>query len=355
MNGVKQEEEKGSTESFIIQVSRDGDPIGVDFRGVIISGTVRLELANAAQEIVWQKEITTPGTFAINTIIEPPVAGEYHLALAWDGPLQMQYALRWMPGEIEVPSIPPLALLGGSGMVIVAVGFVIYMLVTHQMDWKYLGLGAPAWAITVLLKLTWAAAANASVYNTLTETLPEATAMLVFYLYVGALTGVFEVVLVWLVMRYTQLGQGSTWKNALSFGVGFGAVEAFLLGLYSIATVVMAMSAPETLPLEALEQIAQAGNALYGLAPILERFFTILVHIFANALIFYAVAKNENRWFWIAFAYKTVLDAGAAFGQIQGVDSLTTLWLLEAFVIAWGAIGWLGVGWIKQRYPQTDQ
>jgi uncharacterized membrane protein YhfC len=353
-SGSLQESAAGSTDLLAVQVEQAGETIGVDFRGVV-SGTVRAQMIGAGQQIVWQEAITSPGSFAINTVVDPPAAGEYQLGIAWDGPMQIQYALQWKPGRIEIPTISPLALMAGIGMVVVALGFIVYAIVTHQMDWKYLGFGAPAWIITVLLKFSWAASANPIVYNALIGALPEAAALPIFYLYVGLLTGVFEVAIVWLVMRYSRLGQGVTWKGAFSFGVGFGSVEALLLGISSAASVIMAMTTPDVFPLETLQQIAQASNPLYGLAPVVERFFTILVHIFANVLIFYAVAKKQPRWFWVAFAYKTLLDAAAAFGQSTGLGTLAALWAIEAFVMIWGAIGWLGIRWIKKRYPETNQ
>ena len=57
----------------------------------------------------------------------------------------------------------------------------------------------------------------------------------------------------------------------------------------------------------------------------------------------------------MAFAYKTLIDALAAFGQVMGLDTLATLWAIEAFVVIWGAIGWLGIRWIKGQYPETNR
>jgi uncharacterized membrane protein YhfC len=354
ISGTKQEDEAGSIVLFTIQVEQAGDPVGIDFRGVV-SGTVRVQLTSAEGTVIWQEEVGSTGPLAVNTAVEPPAPGEYQLGIAWDGPMQMQYELQWKPGAIEVPTVPPLALMSGIGMVVVAIGFVIYVIVTRQTDWKYLGLGALGWIATVLLKFAWAASANPTVYNGLTETLPEAAAMPVFYVYVGALTGVFEVVGVWLALRYTRLGQETTWRRALSFGIGFGAVEALLLGISSTASTVMAMTTPELFPLGTLEQIAQASNPLYGLAPIVERFSTILVHMFSNALIFYTVAQKQSRWLWLAFAYKTLLDTAAALGQMTGLSTLAALWAIEAFVVVWGALGWLGLRWIRRRYPDTGE
>jgi uncharacterized membrane protein YhfC len=354
MSGSMQEEEAGSIALFTIQVEQAGDPVGIDFRGVV-SGTVRVQLTSAEGTIIWQEEIGPTGPLAVNTVVEPPAPGEYQLGMAWDGPMQMQYELQWKPGAIEVPTVPPLALMSGIGMVVVAIGFVVYVIVTRQTDWKYLGLGALGWIVTILLKFTWAASADPIVYRSLTEALPEAAAMPVFYLYVGALTGVFEVAVVWLVMRYTRLGQETTWQRALSFGIGFGAVEALLLGILSTANTAMAMTTPDLFPIGALEQIAQASNPLYGLAPVVERFFTILIHTLSNVLVFYAVAQKQSRWFWLAFAYKTLLDTAAAFGQMTGLGTLAALWAIEAFVVVQGALGWLGLRWIRRRYPNTGE
>ena len=193
MNCSLQEDEAGSRLPLTVMVERAGDSVGVDFRGIVFSGTVRAELTSATTGIIWQEEITSAGPFVVNTVVNPPAAGEYQLRLVWDGPLQIQYALQWKPGQIEIPTISPLALMSGIGMTLAAVGFVVYLIVIHQMDWKYLGLGAPAWIITVLLKLFWATAANPDVYSGLTNALPEAAAMPIFCLYVGSLTGVFEV------------------------------------------------------------------------------------------------------------------------------------------------------------------
>jgi len=243
-------------------------------------------------------------------------------------------------------------LAGGIGMMLVAIGFVIYAAV-RKLGWGYLGLGALAWTVAVVLKFAWAIPINSPLLKALTGALPEAAAMPIFYVYVGALTGIFEVGIVWLVMRYTRLGKVD-WKRALSFGIGFGAFEAFLLGVLSLVGILVLMLMPTAVPLASLEAAARANDPLYGLAPIVERFGTVFVHIFSNVLIFYAVARRKPGWFWLAFAYKTAIDAVAAFAQFWGLETLWKIWTIEGVVAVFGLIGWLGIRWLYNRYPAAS-
>jgi hypothetical protein len=49
--------------------------------------------------------------------------------------------------------------------------------------------------------------------------------------------------------------------------------------------------------------------------------------------------------------YKTGIDAVAAFAQVWGLETLVKIWTIEAIVTLWGIIGWLGIRWVQQRYP----
>jgi uncharacterized membrane protein YhfC len=346
-SGTLDVDEGGNWLPFTVPVEAAGDRVGVDFRGALQTGSVRVQVVGEDGALVWEEAVSTPGPFAVNTVVEPPAAGEYELGLAWDGPVTASYSLTWQPGEVEVGRVSPLALLSGLGMIAVAVGFVVYAAV-RRLGWGFLGLGALAWMLTVGLKFAMALGVNTTVYQTLQGALPEQAANLVFYLYVGSLTGVFEVIPIWLVMRHTRLGRMS-WNHALGFGIGFGVVEALLLGVQSLINVGVAVFVPALLPLGP-EMIAQLNNPIYLLAPIVERFFTVLVHIFTNLLIIYGARARRPGWFWLAFAYKSAIDAVAAFAQIQGWTTMPQLWLIEAMVVVWGVVAWLGIGRLRLRW-----
>lgn len=348
-SGALDREEAGDQLVFTIEVAEEGDPVGIDFRGVLAEGSVKLQLVDAGGGIYREWEFEEVGPFSINSTLFPP-PGTYRYGMVWEGPVQLaQYSIAWKPHPIEVAEVQPIALLAGAGMLLVALGYVTYALV-RKLGLAYLGLGALAWGLTVALKFAWAIPLNTPIYNALTGRLSEGLANLIFYVYVGALTGVFEGAITWLVLRYTSLGR-VRWGRALAFGIGFGAFEALLLGLSNVGSVLVALTAPESLPPTTLEQIAQLNSVLFGLAPVWERFFTVLIHIFANVLLFYGAVKREARWFWLSFAYKTGIDAVAAVAQLQGLVTPGDIWIIEAIVALWGIAGWFGTRWVAARYP----
>jgi hypothetical protein len=54
---------------------------------------------------------------------------------------------------------------------------------------------------------------------------------------------------------------------------------------------------------------------------VVERLFVIFAHIFANVLIFYAIASGEAKWGWLAILYKTLLDAPGGFASFWGTGT----------------------------------
>jgi uncharacterized membrane protein YhfC len=173
---------------------------------------------------------------------------------------------------------------------------------------------------------------------------------LLFDLYVGALTGVTEVLLCWKLLGIKHWGT-APWRKALAFGIGFGAFEALLLGGSNLLSTVVALAAPQAMPEAAMISLSVLNNPLYALAPVAERFGTILAHIFCCTLIFYTIATGKTRWVWLAFAYKTLLDGIAGFAQMWGVETLPKIWTIEALILVLGLIAGFGIMKVKQGYP----
>jgi uncharacterized membrane protein YhfC len=342
-----------SKTGFLIKVSRDGDPMGILLRGNATQGSIYAVVLDQAGNAAW-KSAPASGVFSKNNTVTSLKAGDYELAVAWDGPLSVDYDIFFVPGGVVLPVLSPLALIGGTGMMLVALGFIIYAAI-RRLGWGYLGIGALAWVVTVAIKFVIAIPLNNPIYKLLVVPGKPGIGDAAFNLYVGSLTGWTEVLLVWLLVRYTRVGKVG-WGKALAFGIGFGAVEALLLGVSSFTTILMGLISPNLIPAGTLGELAVANNLAISLAPIWERFFTVLVHIFSNVLIFYAASVRKPGYFWLAFLLKTLLDAAASYGQLTGLKTILQIWSLEALVGLFGVFSWIGIRWVESKYhkPQMN-
>jgi len=244
-------------------------------------------------------------------------------------------------------------ILPGAGATIFAVAFTIFAQ-KRRCPWSYMGLGALAWIIAIIIKYLVASPVTPLVYQLLY--VPDkvwAPGSVLFYIYVGVLTSLTEVLLTWLVLRYTRLGH-VTWSKALAFGIGFGVIEALYQGIPSLVTNISALVSPLSLSSATISNLQLLNNPIFSLGPATDRFFATLIHVFANVLLFYGVVSKQNRWLWIAFTYKCLVDTVAAFGMFWGVETVSKLWRLEAILWVLGFTAWWGIKQIHRRYA-VDQ
>jgi uncharacterized membrane protein YhfC len=337
---------------FHLLVTTAGEAQGVLLQGTTTGNAIRLVIRDLEGTAVWQGEPCS-GVFKYNVLIDTLPAGDYSIWLVWDAPVQGSLDIYIVPGEeVRLGQVPPLALLGGVGMILVAMGFVIYA-TSRRLGWKYLGLGALGWSVAVFLKFLVAIPINQTIYNALTGALPGIGEW-IFHLWVGLLTGIFEVWFIWLVLRRSRIGQAD-WKQALAFGIGFGAFEALVLGLSTAGSVLLAILSPNLLQPGETAALALSADLRWGLAPVSERFFVVLGHIFANVLLFYSIAVRKSGGMWIAFIYKTLIDTLASYVQLTGINTLGQIWTVEAVIAIWGVCGCLGTRRVGKLYPHPTQ
>jgi len=243
----------------------------------------------------------------------------------------------------------PLFIASGLGMIVVGFFFIIYWKMKTKINYSPFLLGALVWIICIALKFAWAIPINKRLLNLLLSVLGTSFGSLIFWIYVGLLTGIFECGITYLFVRYSKMRKYG-YNQAVSFGIGFGSVEAILLGVVSLYSVIVAILRPDLLPPEVLSAM-RPQNLLVIPAPIIERLFTILIHIFSSVLIFYSIKNKIFLFFWLSFVYKTVIDAIAAWGKLSfNINILSHLWIIELIVIIYGIIGFYGIRWIKNRY-----
>jgi uncharacterized membrane protein YhfC len=331
----------------------EGVPIKIKVSGNVESGLLHFELRDPDGQAVWHSGTIGPGDFTISTVygLLPSQTGTYHLGIVYSDNISATYNLGW-----HAIKLGPGILLPGVGMVLVALAFVFYAARQRWLGWRYLGIGALFWILTVLLKFAFAVPVNPVVFRLLNATHENlfSPGNLVAYFYIGALTGIFEAGLAYLILRMTRWGK-ATWNQALAFGIGFGVIEALLLGFANLFSSMVGITSPAVLPISSLGSLAQNATLVMGLAPVIERLSVIFAHMFACVLIFYAIASGGTKWAWYAILYKTLLDTPAGFASFWGiVGSASKVWTIEAIVVIFGLIGLWGTIQIARRYPQTN-
>jgi uncharacterized membrane protein YhfC len=246
-------------------------------------------------------------------------------------------------------NLSPWIILPGVGKILIALAFIIFAR-RQGGSWRYLGFGALMWIMTVSVKLLVATPLSPLVSQMLyVPGALFAPGNLLLCFYVGVLTGITEVVLTWLLLRYTRLGRVS-WAQALAFGIGFGAFEALYQGIPNLTSNLFALAAPHAVSEATLSSLQLLNDPLFGLAPATDRFAATLVHIFGNVLLFHGVASRQARWLWVSFGLKCLVDAIATFAILLGTHTLAVLWLLEVVLLVIGCTSLWGIIQIHRRY-----
>lgn len=251
----------------------------------------------------------------------------------------------------------PLFLLTGIGMMAVALVTVIYWKVRQRVLWRLFAWGALAWIVGVSVKVV-VALPGQTIISTARDNLPKYIAEPLLWLYTGLLTGVFECGAT-LVFAYIKKIRSANYKGVVAFGLGFGAVEAFLVGVVSFVIVLLVILIPDKLPEKMIEAITTGSNSpLIIPAPIVERITAILLHAFSCVLIVYAVRTRAWKWFWISFWYKTVVDGIAGLMHLENLlTDITTLgmWIVELVFLPFGLVGLWGLLAFRKRWKTLDQ
>jgi len=203
-------------------------------------------------------------------------------------------------------------------MMLVGLSAVVLCKAMWRTPLRLFGLGALLWTISVAVKFAIAIASYTQIEAVLHQALPKHPADVVLWTYGGLLTGLTEVAIFLAMARWFQRRQWS-WRDAASIGVGFGAIEAVLLGIaVAIAGATGQTSAPGTL-----------------LVPVLERFLTIFIHVVTVVAPIYAVTRRKWGWFAFAFIHKSGVDAVATYIQLAAIH----LWATHPWHVELGIFG----------------
>jgi uncharacterized membrane protein YhfC len=207
----------------------------------------------------------------------------------------------------------------GPLMIAVALVPVLFFWRRWRAGWRIWFGGAALWFISVALKLIVAALANPPMHRWIKAALAHSWANLLYWCYIGSLTGIFECGIFLVFAGHIKRRQW-TFDRALAFGLGFGAIEALALGILASISSLWANQA------NAVFALSTWADALVG--PF-ERVLTLPIHTAAVVMIVRALINREWRWFWASFAYKSAVDGVAAWLLLSGTGLLSRHWLAE--------------------------
>lgn len=212
-----------------------------------------------------------------------------------------------------------------------------------RVAWTCFGIGALLWGVGVSLKFGWAFAFNKSILQAINRALPEPAAWVAGALYIGLLTGVFEIgVTILAAKRWAFLSQNS--GRAIAVGIGAGAFEAIILGL------VVALASLASGP-----QAAAAGSVSLMVLPAVERILALLCHASSRAMVFFAVAARRPRWALWGFILLTGLDTVAALFLLSKERAAMNPWLPELSFLPFALISLALLIFLSKAWPAEQQ
>jgi len=250
----------------------------------------------------------------------------------------------------------PVLLASGIGMMAVGVLPALYWGKTRPVRATPFVFGGVLWAAAIAPKAAIDLAAGGAIGSWAYSTLGALGGFIFLSLYLGLRTGAFESGFTYLTFLKTKL-KNATYDEAIAFGLGFGGTEAILLGLSSFLNVLLFWLNPtliEQIPAAQREAVLASLNApsIMVFAPIVERAFTIPVHVFATVLVYVAVVGPTPRLFWFSFLYRAALDAMVpGFGRLIGEssDPLVMTYVVELVIVIYGSLGLLGTRWLRGK------
>lgn len=254
--------------------------------------------------------------------------------------------------------VNPWLMLAGISMILVGIIPAVWWWKTRKTPVKYFAFGVFLWAISITPKVLMDLTISPSLQDYL---LGYGTGVFVVLigLYVGLRTGLFESGFTYVAGLKTKL-KHVTFDEAVAFGLGFGGIEAVLLGLQSFLTILMFTvmpdlinQIPETQREIIFQQLNQSTWIIF--APILERGATLLIHVFASILVFYAIHTTMKRYLLYSIGYKTVVDGIIpALSVYVGSSTLTSVYLMELPIAGLGLVAAGSILWIKNKWRKLD-
>jgi uncharacterized membrane protein YhfC len=222
------------------------------------------------------------------------------------------------------------------GMIVVGVLPILYWARSKSVAGSAFLFGMLGWIVTVAIKFAVAIPFNQPVARWLALSFSAGLGTVFYHIYVGSLTAVTECGILYLAIRFLPLRR-YRFDKVIAFGIGFGAIEAILLGLrYGVMTMMLDLSDFARVPV--------------GYSGIVERASTLLVHTCSCALIFYSIVAHRPLLFWVAYFAKGTVDGLASWLMLSRPAQDTLFWVgLYSSYLMMALLSAIALRWLDKR------
>jgi hypothetical protein len=238
-------------------------------------------------------------------------------------------------------------LVTGAAMLALATGLVLVWMRFTRGKIRWLAVGGLAWAVSVVVKSLVARLASEPLLDTLHGAFGTTTYVSLGALWLGLLTGFTEVPIGWWIAKNRRY---HTRQQGIGFGLGFGVLEAGVLAVIVPSLALTEIFSPGNLPPDVLKIVQNLSWDNVAFANV-ERLFAVAIHVATGMLIVYSIAARSTTAFWIAFSYKSTVDALAGAFHLSGVLDEWSSWVIEAAIFPFAVSGILIIVFLRRVWP----
>ena len=222
-----------------------------------------------------------------------------------------------------------------TGMILLPILLWIIFTRKYSLSWKLVLAGGLTFIASQILHIPLVLGLNKFLQN---------ASLLVTAIVLGLLAGVFEETARYILFKFI-LKRSRSWKEGVLVGLGHGGIEAMLIGISAVATLVFMMSyrsidlsTVPSIPPEQLDLAKQQVDAFWSTQPYMallgffERVFAMCLHVSLSLIVLDGLAKKQAVWFWLALLWHTFVDAVAVYAS-KSVGVLQTEGLVAIFAL----------------------
>ncbi len=247
------------------------------------------------------------------------------------------------------------------GMIVLPIFLGFWLTRKFKLSWKLFFAGALTFIASQVLHIPFLYGLTALFANGTLPSPPAAWNAIFNAVLLGLLAGIFEETARYILFKFI-LKKAHTWNEGVLVGAGHGGVEALLVGVMGVFTLInmvvmrnmdlstMGISADQ---LElAKQQVTEfwASPAYVGLLGFFERVFAITLHVSLSVMVLYSVAYRKPAWFWLAMLWHAVVDAGAVY-----LLPLIGAVAVEGVVAGMALVSLAILLWLRPKFRKEDQ